>query len=144
MKQHCAAGVIIEDPKGWLLCHPTNGGKSWDFPKGNVDPGEDHWVAALRELREETGIELDLETISLLDLGQHAYQDHRDLHLFYVRVNEVIDTKVLVCESMVNPPNGKPFPEMDRFAVFPKKRAIARIYPRVRKWIETNAAYILE
>lgn len=29
---------------------------SWDFPKGEIHPGEDQWTAALRELQEETGI----------------------------------------------------------------------------------------
>ena len=28
----------------------------WDFPKGEVHPGEDQWLAALRELEEETTI----------------------------------------------------------------------------------------
>ena len=31
-------------------------GRHWDFPKGHVDPGETDLAAALRELREETGI----------------------------------------------------------------------------------------
>lgn len=28
----------------------------WSFPKGKLDPGEDHRSAALREVREETGL----------------------------------------------------------------------------------------
>jgi bis(5'-nucleosidyl)-tetraphosphatase len=31
--------------------------KYWDFPKGHVEDGETPFVAALRELKEETGIE---------------------------------------------------------------------------------------
>ena len=31
-------------------------GKYWDFPKGHLEPGEDDLAAAVRELREETGI----------------------------------------------------------------------------------------
>jgi putative (di)nucleoside polyphosphate hydrolase len=29
---------------------------SWQMPQGGIDPGEDPWPAALRELREETNI----------------------------------------------------------------------------------------
>lgn len=28
----------------------------WDFPKGEIEPGENPWEAAIRELGEETGI----------------------------------------------------------------------------------------
>ena len=28
----------------------------WSFPKGKLDPGEDHLAAALREVEEETGL----------------------------------------------------------------------------------------
>ena len=30
--------------------------KYWDFPKGMVEPGEDPWDGALREIEEETGL----------------------------------------------------------------------------------------
>lgn len=31
-------------------------GKHWDYPKGHLEEGESDWQAAVRELREETGI----------------------------------------------------------------------------------------
>ena len=31
-------------------------GKHWDYPKGHLEDGESSWQAAVRELREETGI----------------------------------------------------------------------------------------
>jgi 8-oxo-dGTP pyrophosphatase MutT (NUDIX family) len=39
-------------PKFLLLDY----GKHWDYPKGHLEEGETAWQAAVRELREETGI----------------------------------------------------------------------------------------
>ena len=38
----------------YLLLHYTSG--HWDFPKGNIEQGEDEMEAATREILEETGI----------------------------------------------------------------------------------------
>ena len=38
-----------------LMRHPHR----WDLPKGHVDPGEDELQCAVRELEEETGIDID-------------------------------------------------------------------------------------
>ena len=54
-----SAGVIIFHQSGtkqirtYLL---LDYGKHWDYPKGHVDPGESDLDAAMRELKEETGI----------------------------------------------------------------------------------------
>jgi len=39
-----------------LLLKHTHGAH-WGFPKGTLEPGESDWQAAVRELKEETGIE---------------------------------------------------------------------------------------
>ncbi len=54
-----AGGVVIDNENGTprvLLVHrpPYD---DWSFPKGKLDPGETVKEAALREVREETGLE---------------------------------------------------------------------------------------
>ena len=56
------AGVAIVYNNKILLVHPTSA--SWQkptlgIPKGKVEEGEDVLTASIRELREETGIEVD-------------------------------------------------------------------------------------
>lgn len=64
MSQEISAGIIIyrntsEGKKFLLLYH---GGRYWNFPKGKLDVGEKSFRAALREVREETGLsERDLK-----------------------------------------------------------------------------------
>lgn len=136
MKQNCGCGFILAEPRGWLLCHPTNSGNRWDFPKGNPEPGESHLHTAIRELEEETGLVLD-SNVPMIDLGQHPYQNHRDLHMFYVFLPS-IDTKTMTCKSMVLF-EGKPvFPEMDAFVVFPKEKAISLLGNKLKAWVNSH------
>lgn len=45
----------------------------WSFPKGKLDPGEDFLAAAVREVREETGLEVEVGE----ELAPVRYHDHR-------------------------------------------------------------------
>lgn len=40
--------------------HPESGALVWGIPKGHVEPGESSAAAALREVREETGIRAEI------------------------------------------------------------------------------------
>jgi len=61
--------IIIEMDGGIILIHRNNEPKVWAIPGGFVDYGESLESAALREAKEETGLDL-------YDLKQfHAYSD---------------------------------------------------------------------
>ncbi len=63
MKYERSAGIIVFKPEFsddnkkfvYLLLHYASG--HWDFPKGKLEPGETDLQAAIRELKEETGLE---------------------------------------------------------------------------------------
>ena len=62
-----SAGVIVIDRSSnspTVLC--VRAYANWDFPKGQLDPGETHIEAAVRELEEETTLSLsDIQLVGL-------------------------------------------------------------------------------
>jgi 8-oxo-dGTP diphosphatase len=51
---HAAGGVVVRDGQVALVHRPRY--DDWTLPKGKLDPGESFADAALREVREETGL----------------------------------------------------------------------------------------
>ena len=51
-------GVMLLNGDGlvWVGKRIDNTDEAWQMPQGGLDPGEDSWAGALRELEEETGI----------------------------------------------------------------------------------------
>ena len=59
MKQEKSCGcIIINDKKEVLLIHHNAG--HWDFPKGHVESGETEIETAIREVKEETNIDVEV------------------------------------------------------------------------------------
>lgn len=59
MKREKSCGIIpIKDNTILLICHKN--GLHWDFPKGHVEPFESEEETALRELKEETGLDASI------------------------------------------------------------------------------------
>jgi 8-oxo-dGTP pyrophosphatase MutT (NUDIX family) len=53
-RQRSAGGVV--EREGRVLLIATGGGPRWQLPKGRIEPGESAEQAAVREVREETGV----------------------------------------------------------------------------------------
>lgn len=67
-----AAGGLVFNPSGEGLFIFRRG--KWDLPKGKIDPGETPLEAALREVREETGLE-NLQPGPSLPSTFHTYRE---------------------------------------------------------------------
>src|SRR6202008_967713 len=82
-----AVAAVIEDPAGRvLLCQQSQGHRLWSLPGGKIRHGESPLHAVVRDIREETGT--DIEIVDLVGLyhltGNSADDDLPDVlvHVF--------------------------------------------------------------
>lgn len=127
MKKKVTAAIVMIDSEGNILaCHGTGKPKDsgYDFPKGEVEEGETHKAAAVRELREETDIYLDdptrksdwNETYKLIDCGIYPHNKEKDIHIFLYKTNYFPNLSTLKCTSYFEA-YGKKIPEVDGYKV---------------------------
>lgn len=57
-REFSAGGIVFKDNKVLLTKHSQN--KHWSFPKGLIDPGQTSQEAAIREVKEEGGVEAEI------------------------------------------------------------------------------------
>lgn len=60
MKREFSAGGIVFNDKGEVLVTQHSQNKNWSFPKGHIDSNQTIEEAALREVKEEGGVEAEI------------------------------------------------------------------------------------
>lgn len=125
--QEQSCGVLIHNGKQVLLAHPTGFGNDWNIPKGKLDQGETFLEAAIRETREEAGIEIPADKLNFL--GNFAYRRKKKLALFEWVVDDMPDPSKCFCESLFDGYR----PEMDDFCVVDYREAICLVNVKLAK-----------
>ena len=118
---------LLAHPGGPFWTHRDDG--AWSIPKGLVDPDEDTHAAALREFREETGLEVHGPFAALTPLKQKS---GKTVHGWMVEADPDLSAFASNLFEMEWPPKSggrASFPEIDRIAWFPRDEALAKILP---------------
>jgi len=110
MKRIRSLGIVIFDNKIVLIHRKVNGNEYFVFPGGGVEPGETNEECVIREVREETSIEVKVEKLL------YSVIDEKSEHYFYSRRKmSNIQKYSFVCSSRgvekgLNTPGRKPGP----------------------------------
>lgn len=115
-----SCGFLILNSKNEILaCHPTGAAfheGCWNVPKGMREAhDETDYVTAIRELREETDLEYDVDLKLGFDPGQMSYLPKKDIHLYVARVVNDDMISSVFCRSTFKNDRGFWIQEMDAF-----------------------------
>lgn len=73
MKRQFSAGGLVFNQEGQVLLTKSSANGYWQFPKGVIDPGQTSKEAAVREVKEEGGVEAEI--IEKLGDSKYVYPD---------------------------------------------------------------------
>ncbi len=101
-----AGGGLVRNEKGELLMIFRKG--KWDLPKGKLDKGESIDACAVREVKEETGLQ-EVTLGNLIGISHHHYFDEylkmdvtKESHWFQMQANSNQELVPQTEESITN------------------------------------------
>ncbi|MEM5820318.1 MAG: NUDIX hydrolase [Candidatus Aenigmatarchaeota archaeon] len=84
--------TIVKYKNKFLLLHRTEDIDVWEFPGGSIEFGENPKEAAIRELFEETAINIKEKDVKLFDVTSVVYPDNRTMQIpifFIVEISKL-------------------------------------------------------
>jgi predicted NUDIX family NTP pyrophosphohydrolase len=135
--------VLLVHPGGPLFTKRDAGW--WSIPKGEYTDDEDAVVAAVRELREETGAEIDVS--GLVPLGSVRQKSGKVVTAWGVEADFDVTTLVSNLFELEWPPRSgvrREYPEVDRGEWFGADAARQKINSAQAAFIDRLAAWLAE
>jgi 8-oxo-dGTP pyrophosphatase MutT (NUDIX family) len=101
-------GVIMYTMDGGLklLLVRINGSRIWSMPKGKRESGEESLACAVREFREETGIDIsdtatrDMDSVAILKTNFYVLESDYQISLKGYRTNEISGVRWVDCKEI--------------------------------------------
>lgn len=122
------AGCIIPDEDGKILLLHRNTAKrqQWEIPGGKLEDGEESSVAAIREVKEELGVEVQIRR----KLGEKTFkEDGRTLHYTWYQAKITDgDARVIEPES---------FDDMKYFSRSQMQKIHDQLSPNTKNFLAT-------
>ncbi|MBN2422883.1 NUDIX domain-containing protein [Candidatus Woesearchaeota archaeon] len=107
--------------------------ETWDFPKGNIEPGETIKKTAVREIEEETGI-------SKIELVENFMEK---IHYHYKRDGEFISKDVIFFLAKTTRQKVKVSEEHDGFGWFTFNESMKKLtFPNSKKILEKAYGFL--
>lgn len=129
-----SAGLLIIKDNKILLCHPTNSSwfNTYSIPKGKIEEGEDEADAAIRETKEEIGLDIDKNLINNKEKKEIEYKNkkgevYKKVYYYVIYINydyDVINKKNLQLE------------EVDWAGFLSKEKAKNKIFWRFKEMLD--------
>ncbi len=120
--------VLLAHPGGPFFARKDHG--HWTIPKGEIEPGEEFLATAIREFKEEIGLEIQPDS-RFIPLGSIQQKGGKIVHAWAVeqRCGDPIVCKSNLFEMEWPMGSGKrqKFPEIDRAEFFPFAIAKSKI-----------------
>lgn len=144
MEIDVTCAVVIRKAGKLLLVHSTNAPwTQWNFPKGIAEKDERHCDAAVRELKEETGLTIAAD--DLQDFGIFRYLAGKDMHVFVYDAKEDINPRTMVCESLFFCDHlKKMFPEVNQWSMVPFAKFPVYLAPALTQLYNTELKQLIE
>jgi len=133
-ERSAGVAVVRRTADGWRLL-VLRAYRNWDFPKGLIEPGEAPFAAAIREAREETGIE-DLAFCWGEDFRETEPYARNKIARYYLA-----ETQEEELTLPVSPELGRPEHHEYRWVDFAKAQRLLppRLQPILR-WLRSRVA----
>ena len=123
MKHEKACGAVIVHDGQVLLIYQNNG--FWGFPKGHTEPGETEAATALREVREETGLDITIDPATRHSFSYFIENLNidKEVVLFLAQLNDPSQAKIAKQDSEIHEARWVRFADVEPLLTFPEWRA---------------------